>query len=326
MSEIPALRDALVGAAARRVRRRRRRAFTIVAWTAVAAAVSAVLVLGTFEPDDIETPTINPPADAIGQSFSAFRRPATAADAPPAGAFAGDFDVDSRLVLDEDGTRVWLAAVAHPKVEGFGGRRELCGVVRGDGGPGSVCSELGGRFESGLASQIRRHNAPDSVLFLLPDGAGDPHVTLSNGRVLSPGVRDNAALVVPDAPAVGASFTTPSGVREISRWRDLDTRGWTPPEGCPTLESLPTGAEELARRAALLAADRVYPWIQEASVTGVSPVGPGLCTREVTDRSLLVELHLTPFDASQRNSASLTQGRLLVGMEHGRMTVWMVQH
>ena len=61
-------------------------------------------------------------------------------------------------------------------------------------------------------------------------------------------------------------------------------------------------------------------------MTGVSPVGPGLCTRDVTDRSLLVELHLTPFDASQRNSASLTQGRLLVGMVHGRMTVWMVQH
>ncbi len=109
-------------------------------------------------------------------------------------------------------------------------------------------------------------------------------------------------------------------------YRDLDARGWTPPERCPALEPLPPDADAAARRAGLLAVDRIYPWIQEASVTGVSPVGPGLCTRDATDRSLLVELHLTPFDASQRNSASLTQGRLLVGMLHGRMTVWMVQH
>ena len=61
-------------------------------------------------------------------------------------------------------------------------------------------------------------------------------------------------------------------------------------------------------------------------MTSVSPLGPGLCTREVSDRSLVVELHLTPFAASQRNSASLTQGRLLIGMAGGAMTVWMIQH
>jgi hypothetical protein len=322
MTEIPALRDALVGAAARRVRRRRRQAATIFGWAAVATAV--VLVLVRSDPRELERPAPPPAAVPAAQSFSAFRRPATAADALPAGALPG-LDADSRRVLDEHGTRVWLAAVTHPKVEGFGGRRELCAVVRGTGGPGGFCITASG--VTGLASPIRRSNAPDSVVFVLPDGARDPHATLSDGVVLSPAVHDNVALVVPREPeVVGASWTTPAGIRAIARWRDLDAKGWTPPEGCPKLGTLPAGAGKRAARAALLAVDRIYPSIQQAAVTRVSPVGPGLCTRDVTDRSLMVELNLTPFDVSQRSSASLTQGRLLAGMVDGRMTVWMIQH
>jgi hypothetical protein len=324
MSEIPALRDALVGAAARRARRRRRVTLTVAAWAAVAAAIAFVLV--SSEPRELERPAPPPAAARPLEGFSVFRRPATATDALPAGVFPGDVGVDSRLVLDQDGTRVWLATVAHPKVEGFGGRRDLCAVVRGKGGPGSDCIGLAGAAPS-FVGTIRRHHAPDSVVFMLPDGARDPHVTLSNGLIVSPEIHDNAALVVPDEPPVGASFTAPSGVRQISRWRDLDAKGRTPQDaGCPRFDRLPADAEAQARRAALLTVDSIYPWIQEASVTGVSPVGPGLCTRAVTDRALMVELHLTPFAVSQRKSASLTQGRLLVGMLHGRMVVWMVQH
>ena len=194
-------------------------------------------------------------------------------------------------------------------------------VVRGDGGPESVC---GGGIASGLAGPIRRRNAPDSIVFVLPDGAGDPHVTLAGGDVLSPTVHGNAALVVPREPVVGASWTTPAGIREIARYRDLDARGWTPPRALlPALEPLPPGADTTPRRAAR----RCSP------STADLPVDPGgERDRRVDGRSrplharrhrpvALVELHLTPFDASQRNSASLTQGRLLVGMLHGRMTV-----
>ena len=328
MSELPALRDALVGAAARRVRRRRRRAAAVIGWTAVAAAAAALVVLLSGpESRERERPAITPaPQDALERGFSVFSRPATAADALPAGALPGGLDVHSRLALDDGGSRVWLATMTNPKVEGFGGRPEQCAVLRGKGGPASACGGSGG-FGSGFALLIPGHERPDSVLFVLPDGARDPQVTLGSGIVLSPTIHDNVALLVPREPAVvGASFTAPSGVREIARWHDLDAKAWTPPARCPALEPLPTGAEALARRAALLAADRIYPGIQEARVTTVTRLGPGLCTRGVSDRSLVVELHLTPFDASQRQSSSLTQGRLLVGMVHGRMTVWMVQH
>jgi hypothetical protein len=221
---------------------------------------------------------------------------------------------------------VWLVASRRPKVEGFGGERELCAILRGNGGPGAVCGGLASIAQSGIVSPLPRHDAPDSVLFVLPEGATDPQVTLSGGVVLAPEIHDNAALVVPREPVFGASWTSPSGVREIARYRDLDAKGWTPPEGCPKLDPLPADAEGQARRAALLAVDRIYPSIQQAAVTRVSPLGRGLCTPEVSDRSLVVELNLTPFDASQRSSASLTQGRLLAGMVNGRMTVWMVQH
>jgi hypothetical protein len=321
MTEIPALRDALVGAAARRVRRRRRRAMAVAGWTAAATAATALFVLlAGSEPRERERPAITPaPQDSLERGFSVFRRPETAGDALPADPLAGGRDVDARLALDEHGSRVWLAAVTKAN-----GRRELCAVLRGKVGSASTCNPLPG-LTPGSVSPVPRRNGFDSVLFVLPDGAGDPRVTLSSGVVASPEVRGNVALVVPpDAMPVGASYTSSSGVREIARWRDLHAQGWTPPEGCPKLEPLPTGAETLARRAALLAIDRIYPSIRKASVTGVSHVGPGLCTREVTDRSLMVELHLTPVAAT--NSASLTQGRLLVGMEHGEMTVWMVQH
>jgi hypothetical protein len=325
MSEIPALRDALVGAASRRVRRRRRRALALVGWTAVAVAAAAVFVLlAGPAPRERERPAITPqPQDALVRGFSVFRRPATAADALPADARGDGRDIDARLALDEDGSRVWLAAMTQPKIEGFGGRRELCAVVRGKAGTASTCNGSPGS-SPGTLTLLPRRNAPDSVLFVLPDGARDPQVTLSSDFVLAPKVQGNVALAVPHEPPVGASYTTAAGVRQIARWHDLHARGWSPAKGCPKLEPLPPGAEDLARRAALLAVDRIYPWIQEASVTGVSPVGPGLCTRAVTDRSLMVELHLTPFKATR--SASLTQGRLLVGMRRGEMTVWMINH
>jgi hypothetical protein len=317
MSEIPALRDALVDAAARRARRRRRIAFRLVAWSAAATAAAAAIVLAVTAPRDREVPAATPtPPGQLERGFAAFRRPATAADALPADV-TGYRDVDSRLVRDADGSRIWLFAATQS------GRpaRLFCAAVRGAGGDGSVCT---GGGPVPLVSQIGRRDGPDGVLFVLPDGSGDPQV-LTRGSVVEPEVHDNVALAGQPESIVSASYTDTSGVRRISRWRDLHANGWTP-QGCPALDPLPADAEAQARRATLLAVSRVYPWIQEASVTGVSPAGPGLCTREVTDRSLAVSLRILPFDASQRKSASLTQGRLLVGMQGGRMSVWRVQH
>jgi hypothetical protein len=312
MSEIPALRDALVAAAARRARRRRRIAVHVVAWSAAAAATAAVLVLAVSAPRDREVPAT--PPDEL-QGFSAFRRPATAADALPAG-LTGYRDVDSRLVQDADGTRIWLFTATRSGEPA----RVFCAVLRGKAGDGGECS---GGEPGASVGRIPRRGGPDGVLFVLPDGAADPQILA--GSVLEPEPRENVAYVVPPEPAAGASYTDASGVRHLARWGDLHAKGWTP-EGCPALAPLPADAEAQAKRAALLAVGRVYPWIQEASVTGVSPAAPGLCTRAVTDRALEVDLRILPFDASQRASASLTQGRLLVGMVDGRMTVWRVQH
>jgi hypothetical protein len=61
-------------------------------------------------------------------------------------------------------------------------------------------------------------------------------------------------------------------------------------------------------------------------VTGVAPLGPGLCPAKTTDRTLVVSLRLVPRDPAQRHSASLTQGRLLIGRLGPRMIVLDVQH
>jgi hypothetical protein len=63
-----------------------------------------------------------------------------------------------------------------------------------------------------------------------------------------------------------------------------------------------------------------------ATVTHVTAAAPGLCAREVTDRSVLVALHLVLRDPAQRDSASLSQGQLLLGVIDGKMTAWRVRH
>jgi hypothetical protein len=332
MSEIPALRDALVGAAARRARRRRRRAVTIVAWTAVAAAVAAVLALGTFAPRDRERAVTPGPSGLLERAFPVFARAERDGDAAPkreivngvprdvvnhSGTLYGMTHLRSRLVLDDNGGRAWLVA----------GKREgedwLCFVQAGGS---SGCSKLTDfARDGGIGWSPPRGHEPGSVSMVLPAGATDTQVTLADGRRLTPALHDGVALVRVPRAAVAAGWTDAAGTRHITRI-DRERDGRSIPEGCPRLDPLPPDAEAQARRAALMASDYLYPDLAEAEVTGVTRVGPGLCTRSVTDRSLLVSLRIRPGEPSQRQSASLTQGRLLVGMEQGEMTVWMIQH
>ncbi len=100
---------------------------------------------------------------------------------------------------------------------------------------------------------------------------------------------------------------------------DREARAYSAPQGCPALGALPADAEASARRAALLAVDRIYP-VVEADVTAVTR-GGGTCHPAST---LTVSLHLTPYD--NRKSDSLSQGRVLVGMVDGHMQVFDVMH
>ena len=119
------------------------------------------------------------------------------------------------------------------------------------------------------------------------------------------------------APIIITSWTDAAGVRRIIP--DHDPRAYLPPRGCPALGPLPANAEASARRTALLAVDRIYPVI-EADVTAVTR-GGGTCHPA---RTLTVSLHLTPL--THRNSDSLSQGRVLVGMVDGHMQVFEVMH
>jgi hypothetical protein len=149
-------------------------------------------------------------------------------------------------------------------------------------------------------------------------------VTLANGMLLTPALHNGVALVRYPRAVVATGWTDAAGTRHIVR---IDRRrdGPSIPEGCPRLDPLPPDAEAQARRAALMASDYLYPDLVQADVTDVTRIGRGLCTPSVTERSLLVSLRIVPSAPSPRN-ASLTQGRLLVGMVDGRMKVWMVQH
>jgi hypothetical protein len=163
------------------------------------------------------------------------------------------------------------------------------------------------------------------LLMALPADASDAQVTLANGVLVTPGLHDGVALVRFPRTAIAAGWTDAAGTRHITTLVQHQARR-PDPQGCPRLDPLPPDAVARARRAALMAADYLYAGLEAASVTGVSRLGPVVCTHAVTDRTLNVGLRLVPTSARARHSSSLTQGRLLVGMVHGRMTVWMVQH
>ena len=86
-------------------------------------------------------------------------------------------------------------------------------------------------------------------------------------------------------------------------------------------------AYNAAARAALIAVDRTYLGAASATVTRVGgPPNGTPCTAAVSQRTLQVDLELVPSDPNARKSASMTQGRLLVGMVRGHLEVYYVMH
>jgi hypothetical protein len=316
MTEIPALRDALVDAAARRVRRRRRIVVRLFAWSAAAATACAVVLFAASAPPDRETPAVTPaPAGLLERAFPVFARPPRTGDALPAGVTVRVSRPQSRRVAEAGGVSAWLVSgVAR-------GRQELCTVVASGSGWTSGCGNLDVVAREGKGTGSWQGTL---VLLVLPAGSSDVTLWQVDGDVSEPALHNGAALVQLSAQPANVAWTGPSGTRYVRRYAGGPAA--QPHMRCPPLRPLPRDASEQARRAALAAVQFIYPDVAAASVTGVSPLGPGLCSASVSSRTLVVSLRLVPRDPVERQSASLTQGRLLVGMSGPRMIVWSVQH
>ena len=93
------------------------------------------------------------------------------------------------------------------------------------------------------------------------------------------------------------------------------------------LDPLPPDARAKGDRAALIAVDRCTRASDVATVVYASPREPGRrARRAITARTIEVTLRLVPRDPKQRKSASLSQGRLLVGMQDGALRVFYLLH
>jgi hypothetical protein len=322
MTEFPALRDALVDAGRRR-RRRRRRVFAVAPTLVGAAAIAVFVALPTSAPEHERTadpsPTARPSSDAVDQAFGVFRRPQVPADVVPAGALRSDVDrARSRLVGRSGRVRVY----AVPAVRG--GKPELCLVQAGLPATTASCAPLSGRaigedFASGLGTG-------DLFALLLPDGTRDVVLTRLDGTTTRPLLRDNG-VVVRDAAKIGmASWTGASGTRYTKR-NEFAPQATAPPRTCPSkLDPLPADAVDRAANVAMIAAGGLYPYADEAKVAGTARPAGTPCSQAITARSIEVTLHLTPRSATARTSASLSQGRLLLGMLGGQMTVYYFLH
>ena len=162
-------------------------------------------------------------------------------------------------------------------------------------------------------------------MLILADGLHDVRVTLSDGRVSAPRLHDNA--VIAEFPDVAnASWTSPDGARHIQIFQLLAPGTLPPVEGCPSLGPLPADAEAQARAVALRSVATLYQGVIEASAVSAGRPPGTPCRASAAARSIAVGLSLVQADPAARKSASLSQGRLLLGMVNGRMAVWSVQH
>jgi hypothetical protein len=305
MTEFPALRDALVRAGRRRRRRRLTLGAAVPAFAAAAAAVT-LFALPARTPDPEQAAPA--PRDRFEQIF---RRPRVAADALPAelGVTGVEDRARSRLIS----RRGKVAFYAVPTV--VRGSDWLC-LIAVDPGRGNeaACGQL--------AKMLSEEIAPGVVFkgwfgFLFRDGTRDVRLTFADGRRLPAPIHSNLASGIGDGPIEITSWTGPSGRRHIVS--TVNAALFQRPASCPrALDPLPPDAEAAARRAALLAVDHTYAEVVEADVTAVKR-GGGPCGRAISDRTIEVGVHLT-----QRGSASLSQGRLLVGMVDGDMQVYCV--
>jgi hypothetical protein len=313
MTEFPALRDALVGAATKRRRRRRVAGAALPLVAACAVAVTLVSLPGPGKEREGVAPETQSPLE---QRYGVFRRPQRPQDVMPARPrdhYAMDA-ARTRLVAHDGSTRVF----AGPTRDG----RSLCTITVSGGGYLGGCGPI-----SALRDDVAQGGWMGSTEALLfEDGVRDVRLLLQNGRREAPRVVDNGLLARSPIGYTGVSWTSASGTRYVNRIKP-PARGAGPPSTCPSaLAPLPPDAMKQARRVALLAVDQLYPGAASARVTEVQTEPGTPCAQALTIRMLEVTLKLVPADPRQRKSASLSQGRLLVGMQDGALRVVYLLH
>lgn len=314
MSEFPALRQALVAAAARR-RRRRLLTGAAVPALAVGAVVVALVSLPHAAPE--REVVARPPADALEQAFTVFRRAQRPSDVLPAGkAVPGTIDSKRTRFLAQGGPRRFFAAPS--TIQGV---PSLCLVA--------VRRKVAVAAGCGPVSSVVKEDTPLSITVgdvtgvFLPDGSSDLRF-IYDEAVGSVSAHSGLSMALsPGAQLAGTSWTGASGTRYIRYSRPVSPPP-RPADVCPKrLESLPGDAVARARRAALIAVDQRYPEATEATVTqaNVVRIDPKTgdimdrpCTGSVGERSIEVSLRFVP--------RSLPDGRLLLGMQDGFMRVY----
>jgi hypothetical protein len=208
---------------------------------------------------------------------------------------------DSRLVAHAHGVRLWLA----PR----GG--EVCAVARRDATERTSC-----------AATAPRGSGWGMVWRILPDDAIDARITSLGGDQVAPPVRDNALLVA--KPRLYASI---GWTRGRTRYVRQEATLYGPrPGSCPRLDALPADWRAGAARIALRSVDQAYNGLVRATVTSIARATGTPCPGGDPARSVLVSLHLVTASRAARSSASLSEGRLLLGMVRGRMTVYQLMH
>jgi len=279
VTEIPALRDALVRAGERRRRRRRAVRASVPTFAVAAAAVLVFALPRTPDRERVVEPSVSP----LARSFSVFARPQTAddrAEPPLARSDDNGMDLDPGLtrflggdmfaLATRDQQTVCLRAVDGTRVAG---RCDQIARVRDD------------RFLVQLWT--------DSTLAaLVPNGTIDAVVAYRDGNRVDVPIRDNAIVVPLPDEIVTLSWTSPSGMRRVLRVGQPSRRQLFP--RCPAaLGTLPADAVAQAAWAALTNADRLSPGTTTARVTGARKARASTpCSAKFADRTVVVDLRL----------------------------------
>lgn len=276
MSEIPALRDALVRAGERRRRRRRTLGAAVPTFAVAAAAVFFLAIPSAPDPER----TIEPGMTPLARDFAVFARPQTADDRAPASELAWrvkDVDVDPALTRHVGGDVFALATRAQDVV--------CLMVLDVDQRLNGPCTRL--REARGEHLGLRL-TTDTTVALLVPNGTRDATAEYEGGSRVKVPIRDNAVIVPLPDTLITLSWTSPRDVRHVLRQRGhrtfLDRR-------CPAeLSPLPPNAAAEAARVALNDLDR----IDATAATGTirrAEVGPETgCADAVSERTVTVTL------------------------------------
>jgi hypothetical protein len=340
VTEFPELQHALVDAAGRYHAPRRRalrlvRAAVPVAAATAAIAVGVVLVAGDDPGGEQAVPPVATvePTDALSRTFELYRRPATADDKLPlTGERLEQFrrpdptasarlDTERVRLLSADGDRR-LYVIAATIQE----RPGACLVVfSGELQENGACSPIGPRGDMSLLYlPLYDPSAPAGVIAAIAaDGVEEMELRFSDGSSERRRFDGNVVYARLDRWPSGLAWTDPGG-RTHTATLTPEEAPWNASRSCPTLDPLPEDAEARAREAALAEAPRLYRGMTEATVEDVRPAAANAagCGPNTADRALEVWLRLAPAG----RSASLSQGRVLVGAVGGRMMVWHVLH